>query len=156
VPSLLTCLGGVAVTASPFLSWVHVWLLGNLSLPQLLSLASDQPPYVAIAVLLGLGAMVSAFTLGSPRLGVLACCIGAVAGLAGVAAFLELSSAIRQADGIASMGPGPIVLGLGAAVLLVGGISALSQPATHVLTEPPRPDLVGDQDQILPTSSTNR
>jgi len=125
-------IGGVALAISPFLTWLKVFLLGNLDLFQLLQ-ATGKPQFLAWgAVAAGGAAAWIAWDTRDPAnprdvgLGV-----GLGAGALALWALLSLAHDIREAQGLAEISYGPWVALLGCAALIVGGLmeSRTKQPS---------------------------
>jgi len=116
-------IGGVALGVSPFLTWLRVFLLGNLNLFQLLQAAGKSQLLAWGAVVAGGAAAWIAWDTKDPAnprdvgLGV-----GLGAGALALWALLGLSHDVREAQGLAEVAYGPWVALLGCAALVVGGL----------------------------------
>jgi hypothetical protein len=106
------------VLVAPFLSWVHVILLGNLDLFNLISATHSRLVWALIPMGLAFAVLVGALrgSRGSRALTVISGVVGAlVNGVLLVALLHEL----RHAYGLAQVGSGPWI-GVGGAVLMFG------------------------------------
>jgi hypothetical protein len=117
------------VLGAPFLTWVHVVLLGNLTLFNLISTAHS----AVIWALLPMGFAVAALVLQSRTMSIIAAlAAGAIDGILLVALLHD----VRDAYGLAQVGIGPWVGVGGAVVMLVGGIR-LGNKSTWYAPAPP-------------------
>lgn len=117
--------GGIALAVSPFLPWVKVILLGDLSLFQLYSAAGRSRfwPWAAVFA----GGLVAAAALDNRRREATrhaAMLVGALGGVMAVYALVGLRHDIREADGFAAIGVGPYVAIAGCVAIVVGGFLA--------------------------------
>lgn len=126
-PRKLVIGGGIALAISPFLTWVKVILLGNLSLFQLFDAAGRSDGLAWAAVLAGLAGAVIAFRERRPttirRVGL---GIGILAGLLATYALFDLRNDLRDAHGLATIGIGPYIAVGGCAAMVVGAV--MSKP----------------------------
>jgi len=119
--------GGIALAISPFLPWVKVILLGNLSLFQLFDAAGRSSGLAWAAVLAGAGAAFFAFRERKPTtVRAVGLSIGLLGGLLAVYALADLRSDIRDANGLATIGIGPYVAVAGCVAMVAGAIMSKS------------------------------
>jgi hypothetical protein len=124
---LLVLIGGCAVAAAPFFVWVHVALLGDLNLFNLISASHRSSQWVAvIPMLLGIGALVGGLRR-SPRLRAIAVASGLVAGAVDGLLLVALLHAVRQSYGFAQVALGPWIGVAGAVLMIVGGVQSGSR-----------------------------
>jgi branched-subunit amino acid transport protein len=120
--------GGIALAVSPFLTWVTVVLIGNLSLFQLFTASGRSSTAAWPAVVAGGTAAVvawrerSAITVRSTGFAV-----GLLGGALAVFALTGLRHDIREADGLAAIGIGPYVAVGGCLAMVVGAAMARRQ-----------------------------
>lgn len=120
---LLVCGGGVALAVSPFLTWVKVVLLGNLSLFELFEAAGRGNGWAWAAVLAGGVAAFVAFREGnSPAVRWTGLAVGLLGGALAIYALVDLRHGIREAHGLAAIGIGPYVAIAGCVAMVVGGV----------------------------------
>lgn len=119
--------GGLALAISPFLTWVKVILLGNLSLFQLFEAAGRSNGWAWAAVLAGLAAAFLAFKYQDPitvrRVGL---AIGLLGGFFATYALVDLRNDLRDAHGLAAIGIGPYIAVGGCVAMVVGAVMAKS------------------------------
>lgn len=126
---MLVAGGGVALGISPFLTWVKVILLGNLSLFQLFSATGRANGWAWGAVVAGGTAVYvglregSAGTVRATGLG-----IGLLGGALATYALIGLRDELRDVHGLATVGIGPYVAIAGCVALVAGGVMARSRP----------------------------
>jgi hypothetical protein len=124
-PRLLVCGGGVALAFSPFLTWVKVVLLGNLSLFQLFQAAGRGDGWAWAAVVAGGVAVFVALRAGSSsRVRWTGLAVGLLGGALAIYALVDLRHGIDEAQGLASIGIGPYVAIGGCVAMVVGGALA--------------------------------
>lgn len=117
--------GGVAFALSPFLTWVKVVLLGNLSLFQLFTAANESDWLAWAAVLCGGGTAIA--TLRSKKASTVwraGLAVGFAGGILAVYALASLRDAVEQTSGLATLGIGPYVSVAGCVAMVVGGLMA--------------------------------
>ena len=113
--------GGIALAISPFLPWVKVVFLGDLTLFQLFAATGRSNALAWGAVIAGGTAAFVAWREGSAaavRLTGLA--VGALGGVLAVFALTALRHDIREASGLAAIGIGPYIAIGGCAAMIVG------------------------------------
>ena len=124
--------GGAALAISPFLSWVRVFLLGNLSLFQLLEVAGSSKGLAWGAVLAGLGAAGIALVYRAPSTTLV---VGLVVGLLGAAlailALVGLRHDVRETDGFAAVGLGAYIAIGGCGAMVIGALLSLPPRRTN-------------------------
>lgn len=114
-------LGGAALTISPLLGWVHVVLLGNLDLFQILRLNGTPSTLVWLGMLAGAAVAVSAMV--SSRSDVIrggGAAVGIVCGFAAVLFLIGAIRAVRQGDGLATVAAGPWMACMACAAMTAG------------------------------------
>jgi len=120
--------GGAALAISPFLTWVKVILLGNLSLFQLLDAAGRANSLAWAAVAAGTAAAVVAFRGRNPSTvrgtGLV---VGLLGGVLATYALVDLRNELREVHGLAAVGTGPYVAIGGCIAMAVGGWMAGSK-----------------------------
>lgn len=117
VPIRAAVLGGAAlVLAAPFFSWVHVVLLGDLSLFNLISAAHASALWALIPMALAVAVIVAGIRR-SPRVRALGVIAGVVAALIDGLLLIALLRDVRNAYGLAQVRIGPWI-GVGGAVLM--------------------------------------
>jgi hypothetical protein len=115
--------GGVALAIAPFLTWVNVVLLGNLSLFQLFTAAGRSDGLAWGAVIAGGAASFAAWREGSSavvRWTGLA--VGLLGGALAVYALAGLRHDIREAHGLAAIGIGPYIAIAGCSAMVLGAL----------------------------------
>jgi len=125
--------GGVGLSLSPFLTWVKVVLLGNLSLFQLFAAAGRSNALAWAAVLAGGIAVLLAWrhdSIAIVRAAGLA--VGVLGGVLALYALVGLRHDLREAHGLATIGIGPY--------LAVAGCVAMAAGALMIGRRQPRPD----------------
>ena len=132
----LIVIGGALLSAAAFVPWVHVVLLGDLSLLQLLSAAKESPVLGFVPCVTGVSIILIELLAGGAAAGrgvVLA--LGSLTALLCGDLVLNLVHAVGQADGLAGLGIGSFATGTGCALVIVPAIvSLLRAPPTE--TEP--------------------
>lgn len=117
VPSRTAVVGGAAlVLIAPFFAWVHVILLGDLNLFNLISAAHTSSLWALIPMGLALAVLVAVLRR-SRRARALGIIAGVVAGLVDGLLLIALLHDVRSAYGLAQVRIGPWI-GVGGAVLL--------------------------------------
>ncbi|MDX6635749.1 MAG: hypothetical protein QOF06_1952 [Solirubrobacterales bacterium] len=120
--TLAVIIGGIALAISPFLPWVRVILLGNLSLFQLFEAAGHSATLAWATVIAGGATGVTAYrarTVSTIRLtGVI---VGVLGGLLAVYALIGLREELNDAQGLATVAIGPYVAVAGCAAMAIGG-----------------------------------
>jgi hypothetical protein len=124
---LLVIGGGIALAISPFLTWVKVILLGNLSLFQLFEAAGSSNAWGWAAVVAGGAAAAVAFkersrsTVRGTGLSV-----GLLGGALAIYALVALRDELRDAHGLATIGFGPYVAVGGCVAMAIGAVMSKS------------------------------
>jgi hypothetical protein len=133
--TLVLC-GGVGLALSPFLTWVNVVLLGNLSLFQLFSAAGRSNALAWAAVLGGGIAAFLAWRQNSSTAIVRAAAltVGLLGGALAIYALVGLRHDIREAHGLATIGIGPYLAVAGCVAMVVGAVMTIDR------RQRPRPD----------------
>jgi hypothetical protein len=117
--------GGVALAISPFLTWVKVILLGNLSLFQLFEAAGRGTGWAWAAVLGGGGAALAAFRDRDPStLRAVGFSAGLLGGALAIYALADLRHDLREVQGLAAIGIGPYVAVAGCVAMVAGAAIA--------------------------------
>lgn len=121
--SMIVVGGGAAFAISPFLTWVRVILLGNLSLFQLFTAAGRSSALAWGAVIAGGAAAIVAFRKSSPSVvrGT-ALAVGLLGGALAVYALAVLRDELRDAHGLAVIGIGPYIAIAGCVAMVVGAL----------------------------------
>lgn len=139
--SVILAVAGGAVAISPFISWLHVILIGDVNLVQLFQLAHK--PVVIPYALAGVGAALTAIGLVRPASikllgGLLAGLVGALVGFVTYEGAIEL----QKTHGLASYGPGVYLAGFGLFAAFVAALTATGvrrAPASPIPPWPPIP-----------------
>lgn len=130
-PRIIVICGGVALAISPFLTWVKVVLLGNLSLFQLFTATGRSSAWAWVALLTGIAVAVTAFRRESPAtIRAVGLGVGVVGGILAIATLESLLHQLRDANGLATAGIGPYVAVAGCIAMVVGGLMSKSPPTT--------------------------
>lgn len=130
-PRTMVMGGGIALAISPFLTWVKVVLLGNLSLFQLFDAAGRSDGWAWVAVLAGGAAAVVAFKVQrSSTVRGAGLSIGVLGGLLAVLALVGLRDELRDAHGLAVVGIGPYVAVGGCVAMAIGGVMLKKDQST--------------------------
>jgi hypothetical protein len=117
--------GGAALAISPFLTWVKVILLGNLSLFQLFDAAGRGNGWAWAAVLAGGAAVFAALRERSPAtIRGAGLSVGLLGGALAAYALVGLRHELRDAHGFAAMGIGPYVAVAGCVAMVIGALMA--------------------------------
>lgn len=123
LPRNLVIGGGLALAASPFLTWVKVVLLGDLTLFQLYDAAGRSNAWAWIAVIAGVVAAIVAWTSRKEEsVRMIGLLVGVIGGVIAAYALVGLRHDIRQAAGFAAIGVGPYVAIGGCVAMAVGGL----------------------------------
>jgi len=132
-PESLVGGGGLAIAVAPFLAWVKVILIGNLTLFQLYEIAGSSKALPWLSVAAGIGTAAAAFIHRSRQLTfVLGLCVGLVVGALALYALVGLRNEISDANGYAAVGIGPYI-GVGGCVAMVVG-AVMLRPKTGSTT----------------------
>lgn len=117
--------GGVALAVSPFLTWVKVILLGNLSLFQLFD-AAGRGNGLAWAAVLGGGAAAFVALRGrdSSTLRGVGFSVGLLGGGLAIYALADLRHDLDEVQGLATIGIGPYVAVAGCVAMVAGALVA--------------------------------
>jgi len=120
--------GGAALAISPFLTWVKVILLGNLSLFQLFTAAGRSSGLAWGAVVAGGAAAILAFRRSSPSaVRGTALAVGLLGGALAIYALVVLRDELRDAHGLAVIGIGPYIAIGGCIAMVVGALMSKRQ-----------------------------
>jgi hypothetical protein len=123
--------GGLGIAIAPFLAWVKVILLGNLSLFQLYEVAGSSKTLPWATVIAGLGAAAAAFIHRSRQMiFALGLCIGLVGCALALYALIGLRTEIQDAEGYAAVGIGPYVAIAGCVAMVVGALMCRPRPSS--------------------------
>jgi Protein of unknown function (DUF2510) len=123
--------GGVALAISPFLTWVKVILLGNLSLFQLFDAAGRSSALAWGAVVAGGAAAVVAFRDRNPTtIRGTGLVVGLLGGALALYALVDLREELREAHGLATVGIGPYIAVGGCLAMVIGALMSKRKPAT--------------------------
>lgn len=115
--------GGVALAISPFLPWVKVILLGDLSLFQLFAAAGHSDALAWGAVLGGGATAALAWTQGgSPAARGTALAVGILGGALALYALIGMRNELSEAHGLVTIGIGPYVSVAGCVAMVAGGL----------------------------------
>jgi uncharacterized protein DUF2510 len=119
--------GGVALAVSPFLTWVKVILLGNLSLFQLFEAAERSDSWAWAAVVAGGAAAAVAFKERNPStVRGTGLSVGLLGGVLATYALVGLRDELRDAHGLATVGLGPYIAVGGCAAMVIGAVMSKS------------------------------
>jgi hypothetical protein len=123
----MVALGGALVALSPFLAWVHVVFIGNLTLFQLLRAAGHSASLGWWAVVVGVSIGVVALVFHDAPSVVATWAIGVAVVAAAVAGpnTYDMVRFVNASDGLLGVGPGVIAAAVGETLLVAGGIAAL-------------------------------
>jgi len=117
--------GGVGLAISPFLTWVKVILLGNLSLFQLFEAAGRGTGWAWAAVLGGGTAALAAFRDRNPStLRGVGFSVGLLGGALAIYALVDLRHDLDEVQGLATIGIGPYVAVAGCLAMVAGALMA--------------------------------
>lgn len=120
--------GGAALAISPFLTWVRVILLGNLSLFQLFTAAGRSSALAWGAVAAGGAAAIVALKESRPSaVRGTAMAVGLLGGVLALYALVDLRTELRDAHGLAEVGIGPYIAVGGCIAMVVGGLMSKRQ-----------------------------
>ena len=137
-------LGAAGVAVAPFLVWVHVVLLGDLNLFNLIDTAHGALVWAVVPI----GVAVLAALVRKPSLTIIAALVaGAIDGLL----LIALLHDVRQAYGFARVGVGPWAGVGGSVMMLIGGLSSRQRQPGHAFTSTPTP---WAPERELPISTT--
>jgi hypothetical protein len=115
--------GGIGLALSPFLTWVNVVLLGNLSLFQLFSAAGRSDALAWAAVLGGgIAAFVAWRQSSTAPVRAAGLVVGLLGGVLAIYALVGLRHGIREAHGLATVGIGPYLAVAGCVAMVVGAV----------------------------------
>ena len=124
----LIATGGLALAAAPFLVWIRVALIGDLTLFSLTSTARQSALLPWGAVLVGTVVAAAAGAIRDARyVRVMAIGLGSLAALYAGALLVGLARDVDQTYGFASLGLGPLVAVGGALAIICGGVT-LKEP----------------------------
>ncbi len=125
---ILVAVGAALIIVSPYLPWIHVVILGDVNLTQLLAAAHSVQAvsYVVSAVGLGL-LLVAVLARSMQTVRVWALTIGSVVLLFGGYATYGLIRAVSASAGLGAMGIGPIMAVVGSVLLIVPPIVGFSR-----------------------------
>jgi hypothetical protein len=117
--------GGIALAVSPFLPWVKVILLGNLSLFQLFEAAGHSATLAWAAVIAGGSTAIATYRTGElstiRRAGLI---VGALGGILSLYALVGLRNSLEDVHGLAAVGIGPYVAVAGCLAMVIGALKA--------------------------------
>lgn len=117
--------GGVALAVSPFLTWVKVVLLGDLSLFQLFDATGHSNALAWGAVLGGGLSAILAWREGSlATVRTTGLVVGGLGGALAFYALIALRHDIREVHGLARIGIGPYLAIAGCAAMIAGAVTA--------------------------------
>jgi hypothetical protein len=122
--------GAALVLIAPFLSWVHVVILGDLNLFNLLSAGNTSRLWALIPMALAVWVIVAAVRRSSRTRG-LGLVVGIVAALVDGLFLIALLHDVRRAYGLAQVQLGPW-LGVGGAVLMIAASATAKTGADDV------------------------
>lgn len=128
--NVLVGIAGVGLAAAPFLPWVHVFIIGNLDLMQLLSAAKDGTWIGYVCSASGAAIALTGFMPIRGRAGadVAALIVAAAVGLLGATDWTRLVQAVGASDGFGSLGAGALVAAIAVVVMAVGALRGLTRP----------------------------
>ena len=123
IPEGLVGGGGLGIAVAPFLTWLKVVLLGNLSLFQLYEVAGASKALPWATVIAGVGAAVAAFIHRNRQMTfVVGLCVGLVGGALALYALVGLRAEISDTEGFAAVGIGPYVAVAGCVAMVIGAV----------------------------------
>lgn len=121
-PRIVVGIGAALLGLSPFLPWIRVVLLGDLSLFDLFVSSGHSPLVVWLLVVAAIGLVVLASAVRpAPVLRVVVNLVGAGASVIVVLLTVGALRGVGQASGFAGLGPGPVLAIAGAVTTLVAG-----------------------------------
>lgn len=124
VAQLIVVLGASVVALSTMLPWVHVFLLGDLTLFDLYDHSGDGLSTPVLIVLASV--IVGALALVRVRgWALIALVVALVGGGIGWSRTNDSVQVVRLLNPLLSMGAGPVVAGVGVVVVIVGGVMDL-------------------------------
>ena len=156
----LIATGGLALAAAPFLVWIRVALIGDLTLFTLTSTARQSALLPWGAVLVGTVVAAAAGAIRDARyVRMIAIGLGSIAALYAGALLVGLARDVDQTYGFAALGLGPLVAAGGSLAIICGG-AALKEPAHRARRKVPAPGPVVAAAPAAPTrppvASANR
>ena len=117
--------GGVALAVAPFLPWVKVILLGNLSLFQLFDAAGRGNGWAWAAVVAGGAAALVALREREPStMRGTGFAVGLLGGAVAIYALLDLRHDLQEVQGLAAIGIGPYIAVAGCVAMVAGAVMA--------------------------------
>ncbi len=123
--------GGVALAVSPFLPWVKVILLGNLSLFQLFDAAGRGTGWAWASVVGGgAAALVALRERDSSAVRGVGFAVGLLGGALAIYALVDLRHDLREVQGLATIGIGPYVAVAGCVAMVIGAVLARKRTRT--------------------------
>lgn len=127
-PERLVGGGGLGIAIAPFLPWVKVVLIGNLTLFQLYEVAGSSKTLPWLSVCAGAGTAAAAFLHRERFMTfVVGICVGLAAGALALYALIGLRRDIEDAHGLAAIGVGPYVAVAGCVSMVVGALMIRSR-----------------------------
>jgi Protein of unknown function (DUF2510) len=121
--SMIVVGGGAAFAISPFLTWVQVILLGNLSLFQLFTAVGRSSALAWGAVIAGSATTIVALRSSRPAtVRGTALAVGLLGGALAIYALVVLRHELRDAHGLAVIGIGPYIAIAGCIAMVVGAL----------------------------------
>lgn len=130
-------IGAAAIAISPFLPWIHVFILGDLNLLSLLSAAHSSSAIGIGLTAIGIALLLGTYLSRNPHaIRSWAIAVGVAIGFIGVDVWVSLLRAVHASGGFASVGIGAVVATIGVALLLIGAMVGLNRetPAYRVRT----------------------
>lgn len=122
-PERLVGVGGLGLAIAPFLPWVKVVLIGNLTLFQLYEVAGSSKTLPWLSVCAGAATAAAAFLHRERSMTfVVGICVGLAGGALALYALIGLRSDIEGAHGLAAVGVGPYVAVAGCVSMVVGAL----------------------------------
>ena len=125
---VLIALGGALLTVAPYLTWLHVVILGDFNLTGLLSAGHATVAIAYLVTALGVALVLMAVlarSIDAIRITALVC--GSVVLLAGGYATYGLVRAVSVSAGLGQVGPGPIMAVVASVLLVVPPLVAYAQ-----------------------------
>ena len=134
---LVAACGGLALALAPFFPWVTVVLLGDLNLFQLLNAGGNEGGGAWVAVGIGVGVILVAFTaVRASTVRLVAMIAGLLAGAYAAVALTSMVDDVEQASGLAQMEWGPYIAVAGCAAMVVAALLKERNPI-HSTPFPP-------------------
>jgi hypothetical protein len=121
--------GWLALLACPFLTWIHVVLLGDLNLFQLLVAGGQDTAVAWVVSAIGLVGAAVTLAVSGRTMRILNLIGSLIVGVLGILNLVEIVQAVSQSSGVASLGIA-VLVGLGG-VAAIAGAAGVGLGRTH-------------------------